>query len=191
MFVLQLSGVLRAVAASLLPGVLWALTIILGPYFCLLARWPSLQGEILWTGASYACKCHPEIQGRDNLLCVVVMYLILHAILEVCRLLRGFLTPICLPFALRKMHPNPRKLQVLSSQFYSCWERKRSNFMWPRTLAVPRTEPKGEMQNEAKSGLLCQFWNIPSPRKLPHWCLISLISNFPFQNFKSPSSFST
>lgn len=83
------------------------------PYFCLLPRWPSLQREILPTGASRAWKCHPEIQGRDNLLCVLVVCGGLNAgmVYETYTLLTYFLTFICLLLTLRKIYPNHRKLQ--------------------------------------------------------------------------------
>lgn len=109
----QLLAVLRAVAASVSVRGSLSTSRALTPYFCLLPRWPSLQREILPTGASRAWKCHPEIQGRDNLLCVLVVCGGLNAgmVYETYTLLTYFLTFICLLLTLRKIYPNHRKLQ--------------------------------------------------------------------------------
>lgn len=73
--------------------------------------------EILPTGASRAWKCHLEIQGRDNLLSALVVYVCVCGGLIDCVVRDAytqqtyFLTLIWCLLTLQKICPNHRKLQ--------------------------------------------------------------------------------
>lgn len=96
----QLLTVLTAVAASITTR--GPLCTHQSPHVLLLSpiQMAFITREILPTGASCAWKCHPEIQGRDNLLCVLVVCgggLIASVVWDAYTLLTYFLTHMFAP----------------------------------------------------------------------------------------------
>lgn len=142
----QLLTVLTAVAASISPR--GSLSTYWSPHILLLSP---IQMTFI-TERNFADRCPlclempSEIQGRDNLLCVLVVCVgfIACMIWEVYTQLMHFLTLIGLLLALRKLYLSNRKCNLIIFtliELDATW-RKRNSFISPHKPGVPTVELK-------------------------------------------------